>query len=105
MNCRAARKFVTNSYAVALGAWGAGTLAVWVGLLSGAFFVVALGAAVLVFFGIFVRLVIARPIENEIKKMRKAGRLRPLETVPEVDAFAPQSIFSPFFRPPRLTLA
>lgn len=100
MHCTAAKKFVTAKLLVLLVALGFGALVVFAGLFFGIFDLVLFGWILAVAVPILVFVVVLEPIWE----MRLAGGPCPLGAHPELEVFAPQSIFSPSFRPPRLIL-
>lgn len=105
MDCTAAKKFVTKKLLVLLYAFGFGAILVFAGLFFGIFDLVLCGWILTVAAPILVFRFVLEPIWDAVEKMRLVGRSRPPEDQPELEVSAPQSIFSPSLRPPRLILA
>lgn len=105
MHYAAAKKFVTAKLLVLLVAFGFGALVVFAGLFFGIFDLVLYGWVLTVAAPILVFCVVLEPIWDAVDKMRLVGQNGPLGAHPELEVSAPQSIFSPSFRPPRLILA
>lgn len=105
MHCTAAKKFVTAKLLVLLVAFGFGALVVFAGLFFGMFDLVLYAGILTVAAPILFFCFVLEPIWDAVDKMRLAGRPCPLEDHLELKVSAPQSIFSPSFRPPRLILA
>lgn len=105
MNCKAAKKFVTEKLLITLVAVGFGALVVFAGLFFGCFDLVLYAGLLTVTVPIFVFCVFLEPVWDAVVKIRLAGRPCLLGVYPALEVSAPQSFFSPSFRPPRLILA